>query len=838
MSRFIDNMIEHLRHISQSNDEQRIELMAQFKLDFPNNIDWLEMFDNKEDNHNLVKAYQSKLPQVGGYNVMKLLGSGANGKVYLAVDNNTKKQVAIKIPMHFLSSEQLHRFHHEIRLLKMLKHNHIAELFQSGILTNDNLPFIVLEYVDGININRYCNQNRLNTKQIISLFSQVLKAVQYAHNQGIVHRDIKPENILVTQNGTVKLLDFGIALTTDNSTQQLTQLTKTGEIVGTLAYMSPEQVSGQDSIDTRADIYSLGVVLYQLLSNALPHKLDANQIFLAISKIIEDLPLALTKQNANIDNALADIVHHAIEKNPDQRYQSPRDFMQDLDNWLSGKNISVKHNTLWQNIKYISKKHKALVTGSLLAILGLITGLVFAISFALKEQEARKIAETNAKTSLHTANFINEILVSADPENILGEQLTVLQVLDNAEASINSALAGEKIVEANIRTTLASVYSNLSQFEKAQNQINRVELLLTDLTEMTDYFEFKFAIKFIQSKILLAQNKIDEDILLLSQLVVDAQNYPLYKYKSQVALSNAYLAAGDVKKAQVLLEQVMAMPESVEFSKYHQARLSAQNSYAILMSNLGELTKAKEIYENLLDIRKERYGVKHVQTLTIMNNLASVDIKLGHLQVAQSLFETVLKNRTELLGANHLSTLTTQANILSVLVTSGQLETADIYSKPLLIVMNKHIGSIHPRTLEVRNMRAYMLEDMGKPSEAEVLYRSTLRAYENNGITKGPELFGLQNNLAMLLMNQSKLTESNQIFSQLLANVEESLGKEHIYYAIFIGNYGELLSKLGDYAKAGPYLLKSHEKLLSTFGENHKRTLKAKKRLEQLAKNE
>jgi hypothetical protein len=171
-------------------------------------------------------------------------------------------------------------------------------------------------------------------------------------------------------------------------------------------------------------------------------------------------------------------------------------------------------------------------------------------------------------------------------------------------------------------------------------------------------------------------------------------------------------------------------------------------------------------------------------------------------------------------------------------VTSEQLELADEKSKTLLSEMNDSIGSLHQRTLSVRNTRAYLLEDLDKIGEAEKLYRSTLDAYADKGIIKGSELFSLKNNLAMLLMNRGDLQESNSIFSQLLNNVTELLGQEHIYYAIFVGNYGELLLKRKEFEKARPLLENSYGKLAATFGENHKRTLKAQKRLEQLVDSE
>jgi len=835
MTQKTEKIIHSLREIANANLIDQPTLVEKFKQEFPENTDWLEMLS--ATNNSSDTGTGNKLPSIEGYEMIKLLGSGANGKVFLGYQISKKRKVAIKIPMMFLSQEQLQRFAHESHLLARLSHKNIAQLYETGFIESDELPFIVMEHINGTSIQQYCLDNKLKKKQIIQLFYQVLDAVQYAHNRGIVHRDIKPENILVTNQGDVKLLDFGIASTTENSTQHLTQLTKTGEIVGTLAYMSPEQVSG-NSIDTRTDVYSLGVVLYQLLSNALPHKLDANQIFLAISKIIEDLPKKLSLQNSEVDSDLTNIVHHAIEKNPDQRYQSPREFKKDLDNYLHGNVISVKNNTLWQNIKYISKKHKALVTGSILAVLGLITGLVFAVSFAIKEQQARKIAETNAKTSAHTANFINEILISADPDNIYGEELTVLQVIDNAEATIKNELSGEEAVEANIRTTLSSVYTSLGQYEKAQKQIDTVESLLTGLTEMTDYIDFHFAIRFIQSKMYLAQNKNQENLSLLTELAKTTENHELYQAKTQAALGNAYIASSELDKAKPILTGILEANYPAENKELNEVKLFAQNSYAILLTQTGEFEKAKEILEKLLQKRIQTKGEQHVQTLSVLNSLATVETNLGNLDKAQSLIEQVILYREKALGKLHLSTLLSKVNLISVLVTNNKLDLADNKSKLLLAEMESELGPLHERTLQLKNIRAYLLEDLGKIDEAEQLYRSTLDAYAERGISRGAELFALQNNLAMLLMNKNELDESYALFNQLLDNVKGILGDEHIYYAIFLGNYGELLLKQKKFDQARPLLQNSYEKLAATFGENHKRTVKAQKRLEQLPNNE
>jgi len=836
----IDKVLELLKQINMTNDAVlKKALLEKFKKKFPENLDWLDMIseENSKQQEQGKEPFNNHLPDIEGFSLERVLGSGASGKVFSAIDLSTNKKVAIKVPMQFLTKDQMRRFQHESLLLSRLSHKNIARIHDVGLIENEQLPFISMEYVDGLKINNYCQQQGFNHRQIITLFKQVLDAVQYAHNQGVVHRDIKPDNILVDKEGIVKLLDFGIAMVTDNSTQQLTQLTKTGEIVGTLAYMSPEQVSGQNSQDTRTDVYSLGVVLYQLLSSSLPHKLDANQIFSAISQIIEDLPIKLKTQNNKVDLDLATIVHHAIEKNPDQRYQSPRDFKNDLDNWVDGNAITVKHNTLWHSVKYIAKKHKTLVAGSALAIVGLVTGLIFAISFALKEQQAREIAETSAKTSKKTVEFINELFASADPENAYGEKLTLLQVVDSADVALTGQMQGEEVVEANIRNTLANVFTSIGQYEKAQKQIDKVKQLLGNLDDLKSNRELKYHLVLNQIGINTYKNKYKENIEFIKQELGEGNFLEQEKLAIKTELANSLLSDGSLTEADMTIDKVLEEYQFLDLDN-DSNELYAQVTKAMVLDKMGKFKESKTIYEKVKTRRLETVGIKHPKTLTLLNNLATVERNLGNTDKAIELLNQIVAIKKEVLGEAHLSTLVSQSNLLVIMIEDGQLQEADVFSLQLTNNLKQSLGALHPRTLEVKSMRAYLLEDLGKLEEAELNYKETLVQYDKAGTVSGTGLALLQNNLAMLLMKQAKFKESKTMFLDLIDNIDNSLGKEHVYFAIFIGNYGELLIKMKKFDEARPLLKQSLEKLTATFGETHQRTVKAKERLDLLPKNE
>ncbi len=835
-----EEIIKALQNISAAENQQVKEvLIAKFKHDYPDSLDWLDMFS--DDKVAEFEKYQTHLPEIEGYQLLKKIGSGASGQVFLATEINNNKKVAIKIPMIFLTAEQMQRFTHESHLLSRLSHNNIAHIDKTGMIEKDNLPYIVMEYVDGKTIHQYCKDKQLDFKAIIELFKQVLDAVQYAHNKGIVHRDIKPENILVNEQGEVKLLDFGIALATNNATQQLTQLTKTGEIVGTLAYMSPEQVSGNDDLDTRADVYSLGVVLYQLLSDSLPYQVDAGKIFAAISQIIEDLPKKLTTQNNKVDANLATIVHHAIEKSPEARYQSPRDFKNDLDNWIKGEGISVKQQSLWYSLKHLAKQHKAIVTGAALAVAGLILGLIFAVSSAIKEQKIRKIAqanqikaEINSQTNKRTSKFINKLLVSADPNSRYGDKLTMLQALDNAEQVIKEELIGEPRVELNIRTLLAHIYVSVGQHDKATEHIKRAQELLKQFANNEDYASLNYDIKLSQINIFKDQNETDEQIRLIEEVLPTLSELPRDQFQMYNSLAYAYYTQGKIEKAEKIITNSL---NSIQPEIKKEDVLTIKSTLAMLLRSKGEYKQARKLNESLLQEKIKLYGEDHRSVLTTLNSIANIDKELGDFDMAGATYLKIIAIEDKKEYGNSSIPLTTKLNYLQVLIKNQENQQAYNYSQKLLAEMLVKLGKNHQLTIELRNNRAFLLENMGKLQEAKKQYIEVMKTV-NLRKTKDVPSLAAENNYAMLLTKLGEYQQAKKLYNTLLNDAKLTVGENHVYYAIFSGNYGNLLLAMGKHELARPILLKSYDKILATFGKNHERVIKAKKRLEQLAKHE
>ena len=355
--------------------------------------------------------------QLGAYRIERLIGRGGMGSVYLAkrVDQSFERQVAIKVARFgFLRGTLVQRIKREREILARLDHLNIATLLDAGA-TDTGSPFIVMEYVEGIPLTEYCDQNRLSVSQRIALFQTVCKAVSYAHQRLIVHRDLKPSNILVTPEGIVKLLDFGIARVLAGNHRQGFVATTLGNLhVFTPEYASPEQFKNEQ-LDTGTDVYSLGVVLYELLTRRRPYRLDSRVIHEIARIVCEEEP---TKPSISVedeeDGSLADrlfqnsatgklqkrlrgdldnILLKALRKEPSQRYHSVDQFSEDLNRHLLGLPIeAVPHSALYNISRFIKRRKKLLAVS--LIVVGLISG-AFAITAGEYNEAAKSLARAN-----------------------------------------------------------------------------------------------------------------------------------------------------------------------------------------------------------------------------------------------------------------------------------------------------------------------------------------------------------------------------------------------------------------------------------------------------------
>lgn len=366
--------------------------------------------------------------RIGHYRILEKIGEGGMGQVYLAEQDHPRRRVALKIVRPDVFSQSLlKRFQFEVDVLGKLQHPGIALIHEAGQIDSDgkSLPYFAMEYVEGVELRRYSMKHELGVRERLELVARICDAVHHAHLNGIVHRDLKPDNVLVVDStsttttedidefvhlGQPKVLDFGVARATDADVQLTTQQTDVGKLVGTLSYMSPEQVVGDSRrLDTRSDIYAIGTLLYELLAGRLPFDLRNKPIPEAARIIREEEPTRLGSIRTVFRGDIDTIVSKALEKDRERRYVSAAELAMDIRRYLASEPITAHPPSTFYHLRKFARRHKGLVAGLLLSILILVVGIISSLTFAVRatrgEEEAHRAAY---RLSLTAADAVGE----------------------------------------------------------------------------------------------------------------------------------------------------------------------------------------------------------------------------------------------------------------------------------------------------------------------------------------------------------------------------------------------------------------------------------------------
>ncbi|HEY8835777.1 MAG TPA: serine/threonine-protein kinase, partial [Chthoniobacterales bacterium] len=417
----------------------------------------------------------------GGYKIISLLGEGGMGEVYLAEDTKLDRKVALKLVKFGLGrADLLRHFRREEKILAGLTHPNIARLY-GGAVTSDGIPYFVMEYVEGERLDCYCNARKLKLSERLQLFRKICSAISYAHQHLVIHRDIKPANIRVTAEGEPKLLDFGIAKLINPHAESMREATMTLQRVMTPEYASPEQVRGEE-VTTASDVYSLGVVLYELLTGQRPYRFKTrqpNEIARAISEDEAPRPsTVLTKQNPStvilhprsLRGDLDNIVSMAMRKEGSRRYASVAQFSEDIRRHMDGLPVVARKDTVsYRSAKFI-RRHRVGVAAAALVSAAIIAGLIAALWEArqARAQEGQARAQRDVAQRINT--FLQDMLGAAAPE-VKGVDVKVADLLDEASARAKRELAGQPDVMADVLMTVGRTYISLEKPDKAEGAL-------------------------------------------------------------------------------------------------------------------------------------------------------------------------------------------------------------------------------------------------------------------------------------------------------------------------------------------------------------------------------
>ncbi|MBW8874757.1 MAG: serine/threonine protein kinase [Acidobacteria bacterium] len=702
--------------------------------------------------------------RIGSYQLLRRLGQGGMGEVYLAcrADEEYHKRVAIKVLRPGMASEDLvRRFRTERQILAALDHPVIAKLLDGGT-TAAGLPYFVMEYVEGQPIDRYCDGHRLTTSQRIELFCQVCEAVQFAHQNLVVHRDLKPANILVTADGTPKLLDFGIA-------KLLNPELSPAPIGATLAgrpmtpdYASPEQVRGEP-ITTASDVYSLGVLLYLLLSGHPPYRASGRSPGEMERVICETVPERMTKLIGRLAGDLDEIVLMALRKEPQRRYASVEQLAADLRRHLKGRPVLASGDSLAYRSRKFVGRHRVGV-GAVAALALVIVGFAVAMGIlAAQLSRERDRAVREQRRAEHVTAFLTGIFEVSDPLKTTGDIITAREILDLGAARIATQLQDQPEARAALTMTIGAIYRRLALYDRA--------------------------IPLLESALATRRRLLGEEHEDVAQSLDE--------------LATARLEKGETDAAAALYGQSLNIRRKL-FGNEHLAVATSLNNLANVHWAKSEYDAAGALYRRVLEMRRRQLGEEHEDVATSLNNLANVLHAQGDLGRAEQLHRNALRIRRKLLGDNHPDVGESQNNLAAVLWRKGELAEARSLYETALKVQRARFGDEHPTAVNTLGNLALVLHDLGNDAAAEPLYRQVLAYNRKTFGDRHLEVARAANNLASLRKDQGDLREAEDLYQEAVEILRESAGPRHPNLGTTLAALADLEATRGDFAVAEP----------------------------------
>ena len=736
------------------------------------------------------KVNHMKGEVIGNYRIIRELGYGGMGSVFLAerADGEFEQRVALKLLRNaFANEEQLHRFKSERQILASLNHDHIARLLDGGV-THHGQPYYVMEYVQGIPIDVYCKEHCRDIEECLTLYLDICSAVQYAHSKLIVHRDLKPSNIMVTDDGRVKLLDFGIAkvLNEDSESDSTAPLTRPGLLPLTPTYASPEQIRGE-AITTASDIYQLGVVLYELLTGSRPFNLSnktPGQIEQIVCKtepmrpssavINADTPGVEHRLNRKklLKGDLDTITLMALHKEPERRYNSAEQLSGDLKNYLEGRPVTAYSDSRFYRAKKFIKRHKVVTAFSTITLLLIIAYAITLTHHSYQTQSALEQARAETEKSEQVVSFMLGMFEAGDPRAQQGDSITARELLTRGLDEANM-LSEQPELQANMYNVIGRVYAGLGQYENAAEILERAVLLqqrhsgdegyqtagyLSDLaTVLTRLGKYDEAYSIHNEALTLVKQQYGENhpevartMLSMSfWLPVTGIKESAEMRKKALQIRRDYYGDKHALTADALMqvgkiERSSANPfRAVE---YFEEALEIRREVlgpdhpdvAESLTFLGDLHKLYDIdlelsetyYREALHILQDVHGFERHQILHPLTGLASLLMGNEKFEEGQELYVQNLDIRRSVFGEDHPSTAEGYGHMGSAFMQAGLLDSAAYYSKKSLGLWKDILGPDHVTISGAKVSLAKTLTEMERYEEAESLLRRALEIQE------------------------------------------------------------------------------------------------------------
>lgn len=695
----------------------------------------------------------------GAYALVRSLGAGGMGSVWLARRNDGQFEgtVAVKLlSAALLGAAGVSRFRREGTILARLKHPHIAQLIDAGV-SEAGQPYLVLEYVEGEPIDRWCDERGLDVRSRVRLFLDVLAAVAHAHANLVVHRDLKPSNVMVSQEGRVKLLDFGIAklLEGDDGDGAPTWLTREAGRAFTPAFAAPEQVTGE-SVTTATDVYALGGLLYLLLAGRHPAGKPGASPADLLRGILETEPDRLSgvvhdqRLRRELRGDLEIIVAKALKKNPRERYESIAALAEDLRRYLAEEPILARPDSLAYRTRKLVRRQARSLAAAAMAVLALAAVVAF---------YGTRLADERDRAT-QVSGFLTELLSHADPYVAGTGEPTVRSLLDAGAARAQKNLANRPELQREMLTLLGRIYERRGAYEAALPLLEQAVALgrrsLGPSRELAQSLN-DLGVARGQLAQLDAARATLESALAMRRKVL-GEEHP------EVAVSHSELGRtlfdlGRLDEAEAHFRAALAIRRKALGPDDHETATS-MSDLGLLLRQKGDRAGAEALFRKTLAVTRKSSGPKHPDVATALANLALTVNERGDHAAAEAMFREALAISLASLGREHPDNAQRLANLAAVLRLRGKLAEAAAKNEEALALSRPALGPDHPAVArqEVGLARVYL--DQGRPAAADPLLRHAL-GVQQRGLAAGDWRLGVtQGLLGDALRRRSRFAEA------------------------------------------------------------------------------
>ncbi len=787
----------------------------------------------------------------GVYSVLRELGRGGLGTVYLAerVDGEFRRRVALKVLRRGLDTEDvLRRFRAERQILAQLEHPNIARLHDGGS-TDTGLPYFVMEHIDGLAIDRYCDLHQLSVMRRLDLFRQVCVAVQYAHQNLVVHRDLKPSNILVTPDGVPKLLDFGIAkLLAPTATEASMQRTATSLRPMTPTYASPEQVRG-DPITTASDVYTLGTLLYELLSGQRPIPLQGDEPIHRLEELVcehEPVEPSVAVRQAGspglaglrpaqlerqLRGDLDRICLQALRKEPSRRYASVEQLAQDVLRYQQGRPVTARPDTAGYRLGKFLRRNRLAVAAAAAASLLVVT---FAAVTMMQSVQVRQQRDRAAEVSRMLIDLFN----IANPDTSRGSTITARELLDRGTAQV--AELAPSLETAELAFTLAHMYRKLGLYDHTAPLLRRaLEIQQQHLgEEHADVATTLFQLGLDQAEAgnFQAASGHLRQALDLRLLHFGLEHKETIRIVSALALLEHDL--GHYQAAEELYDQAYRTEQHLLGSE-HLRPMHTRGNFALLQRDMGAYRQAAEIYRHVLEVYRRELGDDNLYTVSILDDLGVTLHELGDFEEAEALLRRALEQRRQSLGEEHSTVGVSLMHLGALLCDTGELETAESLLRRALEIHDAAGGEDHPYKAQILESLGRCRGTAGDRRHARELLEQAVAVHEAQLSAEHPLTGRALLELATLLERDAECAQAEPLLQRVL----------HIYNgALDLDNWqlheargvlaacraGDADTTPTERAAALRQLQRSRAHLHDALGPQHLRTLRAERHWAQL----